>query len=160
MKSHWFFQYILRARLFRAQQTTTNGKRKNDPEHYTQTRQNNSAGDAPSTQEKTTKTPPKSDKKRTKTDSFSSLLPDRLRDRLGDLKKHPRERQKATRERPKRPQGLPRGPPDPPRGGPKWLKMQQGDLGATFLGPRGAQRQHSGIIFEPPGGHFVFFVFS
>ena len=104
----------MRARLFRAQQTTTNGKRKNDPEHYTQTRQKNSAGDAPSKQEKSTKTVPKSDTNQPKTLSFSSLLPDRRRDRPGDLKKHPRERQSAPQERPKEPQGLPRGPPDTP----------------------------------------------
>ena len=77
-------------------------------------------------------------KHRPKNGSFSSLLPDRRRDRLGHLKKHPRERQQTTQERPKRPQGLPRGPPDPPQGDQKWLKMQQPDLRERLLGPRGA----------------------
>ena len=141
----------MRARLFRAQQTTTNGKRKNDPEHYTQTRQKNSAGDAPSKQEKSTKTVPKSDNKLPTTLSFSSLLPDRRRDRPGDpgsANQHPKSAQRSSKSSPEGPRT--------PRGGPKWLKMQQPDLEPTPLGPRGvpgdaqaASRGNFGSIMGP-----------
>ena len=87
--------------------------------------------------------------------SFSSLLPDRRRDRPGDLKKHPRERQSAPQERPKEPQGLPRGPPDPPWGDQKWLKMQQPDLRATLLGrPKSAPRRPPEAILGAFWSHF------
>ena len=140
MKFHWFYGMFCVSPFsaHNKQRRTARGKTTQNTTHKHGKRT------APATHRASKKNQqkrhPNLTKNRPTTVSFSSLLPDRLRDRLGDLKKHPRERQKATRERPKRPQGLPRGPPDPPRGGPKWLKMQQRDLEPTLLGPRGAPR--------------------
>ena len=114
MKSYWFLQYILRARLFRAQQTTTKDKKKNNQNATHEHGKITAPATDRASKKKQQKRNPNLNKKRPKNVSFPSLVPDRRRDRLGDLKKHPRERQKALRERPKRPQGLPRGPPDPP----------------------------------------------
>ena len=168
MKVHLFLKYILRVRLFRAQQTATNGKRKNGPEHYTQTRQKNSAGDAPSKQDKTTKTAPKSDSK----SSQNRLL---FKPPARPPPRSPRRPQKtppgAPKGDPRAPKAAPRAPqraPGPPPGRPKMVKNASGGRRRIWSqpswGPGAPQEtpkrppealwEHSGVIFEPPGGHF------